>query len=313
MMITCLAGGTGAGKLLAGLVHVTDPKDITVIVNVGDDFMLHGLYISPDLDTIMYTLANVANSETGWGIAGETWEVTQALEQYRGETWFKLGDKDLATHLYRTQRMTEGATLSVITAELTGSWGIQTRLLPMSDDPVRTMITLDTGGMNDTAKTEVAFQEYFVRLKHQVPIAKVRFSGVHQASPAPGVIKALVQSDLIVVCPSNPIVSIGPILAVDKISETLMQQREKVVAISPIVNGMALKGPADRMMKELGHEPSALGVAKLYADWVKTMVVDTSDVGFAPLIESLGMSCIVTQTVMSSLDLAVELGKALLS
>ena len=251
-MITALAGGVGAARLLRGLVRVVAPDEVTAVVNTGDDTELHGLHISPDLDTVTYTLAGLNDDERGWGLAGETWRVMDSLERLGGETWFRLGDHDLATHLYRTQRLAEGATLSQVTAEITQSLGVDVPLLPMSDDPVRTRLTL-LGG------PEVSFQEYFVGHRHAVAVSSVRFAGAEAAGPAPGVLDAIAGAEVVVVCPSNPIVSIGPLLAVPGIADALRARRDQVVAVSPIVAGAALKGPADRLMAELGHEATVVG------------------------------------------------------
>ncbi|HWC40151.1 MAG TPA: 2-phospho-L-lactate transferase, partial [Acidimicrobiales bacterium] len=257
-MIAALAGGVGAARLLGGLVRIVAPRDVAVVVNTGDDTVLHGLHVSPDLDTVTYSLAGVVNPETGWGLTGETWATMDALERYGGETWFRLGDRDLATHLYRTQRLRDGASLSTVTSEVAASWDVGPRLLPMSDDAVRTRVTLADGA-------EVEFQDYFVRRRHDVEVQAVRFEGAESARPAPGVLDAIETAATIIVCPSNPIVSIGPILAVPGIEETIACRRDDTVAVSPIVAGAALKGPADRLLRELGHEASVVGVARLYA------------------------------------------------
>jgi LPPG:FO 2-phospho-L-lactate transferase len=292
-MLVALAGGVGAARLLAGLIDVVDPAQVTAVVNTGDDTVLHGLHVSPDLDTVAYTLAKVANPVTGWGRDGETWAVKEALEALGGETWFALGDKDLATHLYRTGRLGQGATLSQVTAELCARLGVPGRLLPMSDDPVRTKVRL-VGGR------EVDFQDYFVRLRHQVAVEEVRFEGAEGARPAPGVLEALQGAERLIVCPSNPVVSIGPLLALEAVAETLAARRDDVVAVSPIVAGAALKGPADRLLRELGHEASVVGVARLYAPYAATLVVDEADDHLAGAVEAEGLSCVVVPTVMSS-------------
>jgi LPPG:FO 2-phospho-L-lactate transferase len=304
-VITALAGGVGAARLLRGLVRVVPPGDVTAVVNTGDDTELHGLHISPDLDTVTYTLAGLNDDERGWGLAGETWEVMDGLERLGGETWFRLGDHDLATHLYRTQRLSVGATLSQVTGEITGSLGVSSRLLPMSDDPVRTRLTLVDG-------PEVSFQEYFVGRRHAVAVESVRFSGAAAAVPAPGVLDAIAQAEVVVVCPSNPIVSIGPLLAVPGIADALAARRSDAVAVSPIVAGAALKGPADRLMTELGHEATVVGVARLYADFVATLVVDDADAGSADAVEDCGVRCVVAPTVMHTPDHAAALASLLL-
>jgi LPPG:FO 2-phospho-L-lactate transferase len=291
--------------MLRGLVEVMPPGDITAVVNTGDDTVLHGLHISPDLDTVMYTLAGAINAETGWGLAGESWRVMESLERLGGITWFNLGDKDLATHCYRTQRLSEGATLSEVTAELASSWGVDIRLLPVTDDPLRTRMQLVDG-------PEVSFQEYFVHLHHDVAVASVRFEGSASAQPGPRVLQALSGSDAIVVCPSNPVVSIDPLLAVPGILDSLVARRDDIVGVSPIVAGAALKGPADRLLAELGFEPSVVGVAKWYAPWMGTLVIDQADSALQHAVEAEGIRCVVTNTVMSTLELSADLARTVL-
>ena len=303
-MITALAGGVGAARLLRGLVRVVAPTDITAVVNTGDDTELHGLHISPDLDTVTYTLAGLNDDERGWGLAGETWSVMDSLDRLGGETWFALGDHDLATHLYRTQRLSEGATLSEATSEITAALGVSVRLLPMSDDPVRTRLTLVDG-------PEVSFQEYFVGRRHAVAVESVRFAGAEAAVPAPGVLAAIADAEVVVVCPSNPIVSIGPVLAVPGVADALAARRRDVVAVSPIIAGVALKGPADRLLRELGHEPSVVGVARLYANFVGTLFVDHADSASADAVEACGVRCVVAPTVMHTPDHAAALATLL--
>jgi LPPG:FO 2-phospho-L-lactate transferase len=296
--------------MLSGLVRAVPAADITAIVNVGDDMVLHGLHISPDLDTVTYTLAGMDNRETGWGVAGESWAVMEELARLGGEDWFRLGDRDLATHLFRTGRLRAGEPLSVVTAALAGRRGIDMRLLPVTDDALRTRVTLAESSPFGPAGTEVGFQDYFVRLRHDVPVRGVRFEGADAARPAPGVMEALRDADGIVVCPSNPVVSIGPVLAVPGVREALVARRERVVAVSPIVAGAALKGPADRLMAELGSEPSVVGVARLYAPWAGTLVVDVADAADAAAVEAEGVRCVVTPTVMSTPLRAQELARA---
>jgi len=305
-----LAGGVGAAKLLAGVTAVVDPAEVTTVVNTGDDLVLHGLMISPDIDSVTYALAGIDNTETGWGIAGETWTVAESLRALGGSTWFQLGDRDLATHLYRTQRLAEGASLSRVTAELAVARGVRTTLLPMSDQPVRTRVTLADPPLGESP--EVAFQDYFVRLHHEVPVRALRFDGADEARPAPGVLEAVGAADLVVCCPSNPVVSIGPILAVPGIRTALEARRDRVVAVSPIVAGAAIRGPADRLLRELGHEASALGVARLYAPWAATFVIDEADGGLVPAIEALGVRCVVAPTVMTDRARAAALAKVVL-
>ncbi len=304
-MIAALAGGVGAARLLRGMVEVLPPSDITAIVNTGDDTVLHGLHISPDLDTVMYTLADAINPETGWGLAGETWRVMESLGRLGGITWFNLGDQDLATHCYRTQRLSEGAGLGEVTAELARSFGVDIRLVPVTDDPLRTRLQLLDG-------PEVGFQEYFVRLRHQVAVSAVRFAGAEEASPGPGVLEALDAAETIVVCPSNPVVSIGPLLAVPGVVERLTARREHIVGVSPIIAGAALKGPADRLLREMGFESSVVGVARWYAPWVGTLVIDEADAALAEAVEAEGVRCVVAPTIMSSVAHAAALARTVL-
>ena len=312
-MITVLAGGVGAARLLRGMVRAVPASEITAIVNTADDVVLHGLHVSPDLDTVTYTLAEAGNPETGWGLAGETWQAMDALDRFGGPTWFRLGDRDLGTHLHRTGRLAEGAGLATVTAEIAAAWGLEVTLLPMTEDPVATMVTLaDGGGTGREAGGEVGFQEYFVRLGHSVAVDSVRFDGVENSRPGPGVLDALAGADVVVIAPSNPIVSIGQPLAVPGIADALRTRRADTVAVSPIVAGAALKGPADRLMRELGHEASVVGVARLYRDLAATLVVDTADAGLADAVEAEGMACVVTDTIMSSPDVAAGLARRIL-
>ncbi len=301
-MIAVLAGGVGAARLLRGLVQVVDPADVIVVANTGDDLVLHGLHISPDLDTITYTLAEAGNPETGWGLAGETWQAMDALDRYGGPSWFRLGDRDLGTHLFRTGRLSEGAGLAGVTAEIAAAWELGFRLLPATEDHLRTMVTLADGG-------EVGFQEYFVGLRHDVPVSGIRFDGADDAFPGPGVLEAITTAEAVVVAPSNPLVSIAPILAVPGIADVLKERRTTNVAVSPIVGGSALKGPADRMLTEMGHESSVVGVARLYRDLVGTLVIDNVDADLAGGVEAEGVRCVVTDTVMRTVDVAAALAK----
>jgi LPPG:FO 2-phospho-L-lactate transferase len=304
-VLAALAGGVGAARLLRGLAAVMAPSDITAIVNTADDFVLHGLTICPDLDTVTYTLAGASNAALGWGLEGETWTVMAALDRYGGQTWFRLGDQDLATHLYRTQRLAEGAGLAVVAAEIATAWGVGVRLLPMTESPVRTRLVV--GG------EEIGFQDYFVRRQHSVAVSSVRFSGVSSCVPGPGVLSVLAESSRVVICPSNPIVSVGPVLAVPGVRSAVAARRDDVVAVSPIVAGAALKGPADRLLRELGHEASVVGVARLYADIAGTLVVDSADAGLAAAVEAEGVRCVVAPTVMSSPGAAAALAEVVLS
>lgn len=304
-MITVLAGGVGAARLLRGLVAVAGRGDVTAVVNTGDDTVLHGLHISPDLDTVSYTLAGWSDDERGWGLAGESWTVMEQLQRLGGEAWFRLGDRDLATHLYRTQRLAQGATLSQVTAELVERIGVPATLLPMSDDPVRTMVTLVDGD-------EVGFQQYFVGLGHAVAVRSVRFDGAQRSVPAPGVVEAIAAAERIVICPSNPVVSIGPILAVPGVRQALAERRSHTVAVSPLVGGAALKGPADRLLRELGHQATSGGLARLYRDVVGTLVIDDVDAADATAVSAEGMGCVVTPTVMTDAGRAADLARAVL-
>jgi LPPG:FO 2-phospho-L-lactate transferase len=303
--VAVLAGGVGAARLLTGLVRAVPPAGVTAIVNVGDDMVLHGLAISPDLDTVVYTLAGAIDPERGWGLAGETWQAMGTLDRYGGESWFALGDRDLGTHLYRTQRRSEGAALSTVTAEIAAAWGLELAVVPVSDDPVRTRLTLASG-------EEVDFQDYFVRRQHAVAVSAVRFAGAAEARPATGVLEAVAAADAVVVAPSNPIVSIGPVLAVPGVRDGVAERRSSVVAVSPLVGGRALKGPADRLMRELGHEDSVVGVARLYAPFAGTLVIDAEDADLAGAVEAEGLRCIVTDTIMRDPDAAAALCRAAL-
>jgi len=312
MTVVALAGGVGAARMLTGLsAAVPDPSSITAVVNTGDDLVLHGLHISPDLDTVTYTLAGAISRSQGWGLEGETWNAMAALDRYGGESWFRLGDKDLATQLYRTQRLrAEGATLSQVTAEIARAWDVGVQLLPMSDDRVATRVTLAAG---DGPDEEVSFQHYFVALRHDVAVRSVRFDGVESAKPAPGVLDAVAAADRIVICPSNPIVSIGPVLAVPGMADAVRSRRDDVVAVSPIVKGAALKGPADRLLAELGHEPSVVGVARLYAPYAATLVIDEADAALAAAVEQESVRAVVAPTIMSGPAEAKALGDVVLS
>ncbi len=305
-MIAVLAGGVGAARLLTGLVEVVAPAQVTVVANTGDDAVFHGLHVSPDIDTIAYTLAGESNPGTGWGLAEESWQAMAMLDRLGGPTWFQLGDRDLGTHLYRTGRLLFGATLTEVTEEIADALDIGVRLLPMSDDPVRTRLELLDG-------SEVDFQDYFVRLRHAVPVRGVRFAGASLARPGPEVLEVLASADAVLLAPSNPVVSIGPILSVPGVAGVLGARRESVVAISPIVAGAALKGPADRLLRELGHESSVLGVAGLLADVAGTLVIDRADAALAAGVEALAMTCVVAETVMAGPGVAAELGRVALA
>jgi len=303
--VTVIAGGVGAAKFLRGLVELVDPSDVTAVVNVADDFRLHGLAISPDLDTVTYTLADQVNPETGWGRVGETWTVMEELDRYGGATWFSLGDRDLALHLYRTQRLSEGASLSEVTAEVVRSHGLDVCVLPVSDAPMATKLMVDG--------QHIDFQDYFVARRHDVAVSAVHFEGAATARPAPGVLEAISSADVVVVAPSNPIVSIGPVLAVPGVRDALAARRDSVVAVSPIVGGAALKGPAARLMVELGHPSSAVGVAGLYREVVGTLVIDLVDEDLAPDVVTAGPACAVADTIMSDPQRAATVARSTLA
>lgn len=285
MKIAAFAGGVGGAKLADGLAQILSPEDLTVIVNTGDDFEHLGLFISPDLDTVCYTLAGLANSETGWGRAGETWNTIANVEKLGGPAWFRLGDQDIATHLERTRRLKDGQPLSQITHDFCKAWGIRHTVLPMTDSPVRTMVASDEG--------ELAFQEYFVHRRCEPKVRGFRFDGVEVAEPAPGVHEALETADVVVFCPSNPWVSIDPILQVVK------EIRKPVVAVSPIIGGKTVKGPAAKMYAELGIEPSALAVANHYRTILQGFVLDNADSNIESVIKDLNIKTLVTDTLMN--------------
>lgn len=297
--------------MLSALTGETDPSGITAVVNTGDDTIMHGLHVSPDLDTVTYTLAGMINPETGWGLSGETWSAMEQLRAYSDGRlgWFNLGDKDLGTHLYRTTRLAEGATLSQVTAEIAERWNVAVKLLPMSDDRVETRVMVKSDG--DTTE-DIAFQEYFVGRRHSVEVAGVRFAGIEDAKPAPGVLDAITQADAILICPSNPVVSIGPVLGTGSIGKAVAARRDECVAVSPIIAGRALKGPADRMLAELGHEPSVVGVARMWAPYAATLVIDEADRDLAGAVEQCGMRALVAPTVMSGPEEAASLAGVVL-
>ncbi len=291
MKITTLAGGVGAARFLEGLVQVVPQEDITVISNTGDDEDFFGLHVSPDIDIVIYTLAGAINPATGWGLAGETFHALEALGRFGYETWFGLGDGDLATHVHRTEMLRDGATLSQATRSIAEAFGLRLALLPVSDDRIRTMV--------ETAAGEtLTFQEYFVKRHTQDEVRAVRFEGIETARPAPGVLEAILGADVIAIAPSNPIVSIGPLLAVPGVRDALRETRAKVVGVSPIIGGKTIKGPADRMMASLGMTPTAAGVAEAYRDFLDALVIDETDRDLAPAVEAAGVRPIVAQTIM---------------
>ncbi|MEM7321972.1 MAG: 2-phospho-L-lactate transferase [Actinomycetota bacterium] len=304
--ITVICGGVGAAKLLTGLVQVVPADRLTAIVNVADDMVMHGLNISPDLDTVVYTVSGQVSRERGWGLEGESWQAMEMLGHYGGPDWFSLGDRDLGTHLFRTGRLASGAPLHEVTAAIASAWGLDFTILPVTNDPVRTMVTTVEEG-------EISFQQYFVGRAHSVPVTSVRFDGATEASPAPGVLAAISDAERIIIAPSNPAVSIDPVLAVPGVADGLRQRRDSVVAVSPIVAGKALKGPADRLLVELGREASVVGVASWYRDLVGTLVVDTADRDRCNDIAELGMAAVATNTIMSDPAVTAALAEELLA
>lgn len=301
-----LAGGVGAARFLRGLVQVVAPEDATIVVNTGDDDWFHGLLVCPDLDTVTYTLAGAENHETGWGLAGETFAAMDALERYALPTWFRLGDRDLATHLYRRERLEAGASLSTIAAEIAAAWGVRSRLVPMSDERVSTHIDVRAA---DGSVSELRMQEWFVRERAEPPVVAVRFEGAASARPAPGVLDALDDAETIIVCPSNPVISIGPILAVPGVRDALRRRRDRVVGVSPIIAGAPVKGPADRLMAPLGIEVSCVGVARAYRDFCSALVIDAGDAARAGEVEALGVHAVVADTLMRDARVAAALAR----
>ncbi len=312
--VAVISGGVGAARLLAGLLAVVDPTEVTAVVNVADDLELHGLRISPDLDTITYTLAGEIDPERGWGLRDESWQAMESLRRYGGVDWFSLGDRDLGTHLYRTQRYAQGAALGTITAEIAAGWGLGLRLLPVTNDRLRTMITLDDGGTEAReGGLEVTFQEYFVQRRHGVPVRSLRFDGADTAAPAPGVLEAISGADRVVIAPSNPVVSVDPVVVVAGVREALIDRRTDVVAVSPLVAGAALKGPADRLLRELGHEDSVVGIARWYAPLAATLVIDEADAELADAVAAEGIRPVLAPTVMSDPAAAAALARTVLA
>ncbi len=305
LKITALAGGVGASKLLLGLYEVMDPAALTIIVNTGDDIVLHSLKISPDLDIVTYTLAGIVDASKGWGFRGETFHALKRLAAYGRPNWFNLGDRDLATHIHRTALLAEGKTLSQAADSIRIALGVKSRILPMSDNPVPTIIDSNEGPLH--------FQEYLVKRRAEPIVRGIRFAGVESAAPAPGVLEAIRDADRILICPSNPLISIGPILAVPQIRDQLRAHEEKVLAVCPIVGGKSLKGPSDKMLAQLGHAPTALGVAKLYADFTATFVIDPADKSQASAIAALGIKVVILPTVMKTRTQKRNLARAILT
>ena len=304
-MLVVLTGGTGGAKLIHGLSLEISPEELCIVCNTGDDFVLHGLHISPDLDTIAYTLGGVADTEKGWGIQGDTFAALEWLEKYGGESWFKLGDRDLATHITRSRLLREGLTLAQVTERIGKSLGVKAALLPMSNDPVETKIQTPAG--------EISFQEYFVKRRWSVEVSGVSYAGAEASCPAPGVLDAIRAARGVIVCPSNPVTSIGPILAVPGIREALRETKAAVLAISPIIAGRPVSGPADRLMAAAGMEISSFGVAKAYADFVDLFALAPEDKNWRTRIEALGVKTVEKTIRMNSLDDKRNLARELLA
>lgn len=303
-MITVLAGGVGAAKFLQGLVEVVDPQELTIIGNTGDDIDLHGLHISPDLDIVTYTLAGISHAEQGWGIRGDTFHTVEMLGRYGHPTWFNLGDYDLATHIHRTERLRHGWPLSAITDEIRLALGVIPRILPMTDQRTETMISTDEGTLH--------FQEYLVQRRMEPAVRGVLYDGIDVAVPAPGVCEAIQEADGIIIPPSNPIASIGTILAVPGIRQAVAARHGRLVAVSPIVQGATLKGPADKLMLASGYEASALGVARYYGKLLDGFVLDALDVAFAQAVQGMGIEVRAVNTLMSSPDVRRALAKTVI-
>ncbi len=308
-MLVALAGGVGAARFLRGLIRVVPPEEVVIIGNTGDDETFHGLHVSPDLDTVTYTLAGAVGA-AGWGLADDTFRALGALERYGEPVWFRLGDADLATHLHRTARLRSGATLSQVTAEFALSWGLKSRLVPMTDDRVATRIEADLGGPD--GPVVMAMQEWFVRERAEPPVISVRFDGVETAAAAPGVLTLIEEADAILLCPSNPVISIGPILALPGMRDALRARRSQVVGVSPIIHGAPVKGPADRLMAAVGLEVSCAGVASAYADICSVLLVDPLDADRAPDVERHSVRPVVTPILMRDVEGAERLARSVL-
>ena len=303
-MITVLAGGVGAARFLEGLVQVVPPADVTAIVNTGDDAIFHGLHVAPDLDIVMYTLAGIVEPSQGWGVKGDTYATLEQLRRYRRETWFLLGDRDFATHIARTELLQEGLPLSAVTDRLRRALGVETRLLPMTDARVGTQVRTPDGVL--------PFQEYFVHRRAEPEVREIVYGEMASAPPAPGVLEAIAEAEVVVFAPSNPLVSLGTILTLPGVRPALQTTRARRAAISPIVGGGTIKGPADRMMRGLGWEVSAYGVASAYREILDVMVIDAVDADLAERIRGLGLEVLVTDTIMRDAEAKRRLAAATL-
>ncbi len=303
--IAALAGGVGASKLLLGLYEVSDPRRLTIVVNTGDDIVLHGLKISPDLDIVTYTLAGIVDPVKGWGIRGETFHMLDRLTVYGRPDWFNLGDRDLATHIHRTAKLAEGQTLAEVADSIRTALGVKSLILPMCNQPAPTII--------DSSEGPLHFQEYLVKRRAEPIVRGIRFDGIESARPAPEVLETIRTAERIIVCPSNPLISIGPILAVPGVRDALRARRKEVISVCPIVGGKSLKGPSDKMLMQMGHEASAFGVAKLYADFTGTFVIDPQDQAQTAAIGKLGLQVAIMPTVMKTRAQKRKLARSLLA
>ena len=290
--VLALAGGVGGAKLALGLRDILDEESLAIVVNTGDDEEFFGLHVSPDLDTVMYTLGGISNPDTGWGISGETFRSLNRLRQYGADTWFNLGDLDMATHIRRTELLSQGNTLSEVTSSMCSSLGITHPIFPMTDDILKTIVV--------TEVSDMSFQEYFVKNRCEPRVISLKFDSPSECSPSPGFVTALDQSDLLVFCPSNPFLSVDPILAVPGVRKKIENFRGSRISVSPIVGGEAIKGPAGKILRELGHEVSCVGVAKRYVGLCDVFIIDSVDVDLASSIEKLGMRVVVTNTIMNN-------------
>lgn len=304
-LVVALAGGVGAAKLLRGLVQCTSPENLVIVGNTGDDIEIYGLHVSPDLDIVMYTLAGIVDETKGWGISGDTFHCLDMLGKLGLETWFKLGDQDLAVHLIRTKMLKEGMTLSQATAELCRMLNVKAKLIPMSNDPVRTKVLC--------GKSLLDFQEYFVKRGTKDVVKEVLFEGSEKAKPGPGIVEAIGKAERVVICPSNPILSISPILAISTIKNALRKTKAYVVGVSPIIGGKAIKGPADKIMASMGFEVSAYGVAKFYDDLLDHFIIDRIDKHLKKRIEELGVKVTVAETVMRNLEDSIRLAEVVMA